>query len=254
MEKLTVIIPIIKLETEVNKAYFKKAVESALDNKVLVVGDKDALESISGVETINEYRTLLNESGDISYPAQVNLGVKNADTDYFSILEFDDSFSKFWFNEVEKHIKNDTADTFAFLPLTEEIDNETKETLGYANEAFWASSFSEEIGCLDMDSFKGYLNFNVSGGIFKRGDFLALGALKPSMKLVYWYEFLLRALYKEKRIEVIPKVGCFQISGRPDGLTKSYADTMSEKEADWWIDLAQKEYFFPTDRNKTYEE
>ena len=27
---------------------------------------------------------------------------------------------------------------------------------------------------------------------------------------------------------------------------------MTEKEADWWIDLAKKEYFFPQDRKKTY--
>ena len=29
---------------------------------------------------------------------------------------------------------------------------------------------------------------------------------------------------------------------------------MSENEAHWWLDLAKKEYFFPHDRNKTYQE
>ena len=29
---------------------------------------------------------------------------------------------------------------------------------------------------------------------------------------------------------------------------------MSETEANWWINLAKKEYFFPHDRNKTYQE
>ena len=29
---------------------------------------------------------------------------------------------------------------------------------------------------------------------------------------------------------------------------------MDEREADWWIDLAKKEYFFPQDRKKTYTE
>jgi hypothetical protein len=31
-----------------------------------------------------------------------------------------------------------------------------------------------------------------------------------------------------------------------------FSATMSEKEAEWWIDLAKKEYFFPQDRKKTY--
>jgi hypothetical protein len=29
---------------------------------------------------------------------------------------------------------------------------------------------------------------------------------------------------------------------------------MTEKEAEWWIDLAKKEYFFPHDRKKVYKE
>ena len=29
---------------------------------------------------------------------------------------------------------------------------------------------------------------------------------------------------------------------------------MSVKEADWWIDLAAKEMYFPQDRKKIYEE
>ena len=83
-------------------------------------------------------------------------------------------------------------------------------------------------------------------------DFLSLGGLKASMELVFWYEFLMRALYKEKRVFVIPKIGYFHLVNRPGCMTTKYAETMSEKEADWWIDLAKKEYFFPQDRKKTY--
>jgi hypothetical protein len=150
------------------------------------------------------------------------------------------------------YIENDTEDTFAFLPLTEVVDYNSKGIIGYANEAVWASSFSDELGYLDIQGLENYLNFNASGGVFKTEEFLSLGGLKASMELVFWYEFLMRALYKEKRVFVIPKIGYFHLVNRPGCMTTKYAETMSEKEADWWIDLAKKEYFFPQDRKKTY--
>jgi hypothetical protein len=53
---------------------------------------------------------------------------------------------------------------------------------------------------------------------------------------------------------VIPKVGYYHFVNREGSMSDVYAKTMSEKEADWWIDLSEKEYFFKKDRNKIYEE
>jgi len=140
------------------------------------------------------------------------------------------------------------------LPLTEVIDFDSNEIIGYSNEAFWASSFSDEIGFVDIESLQNYLSFNASGAVFKTNDFVSIGKLKESMKLVFWFEYLLRSLHENKKIFVIPKVGYYHFTGRKDSLTGEYIETMSEKEADWWIDLAKKEYFFKKDRNKVYEE
>jgi hypothetical protein len=74
------------------------------------------------------------------------------------------------------------------------------------------------------------------------------------MKLTFWYEFLLRAAYKGKRMFVIPKIGYYHTIGREYSLSRFYGNNMSEDEANWWIELAKKEYFFPHDRNKTYQE
>ena len=74
------------------------------------------------------------------------------------------------------------------------------------------------------------------------------------MKVSFWYEFLLRAAYKGKKMFVIPKVGYRHFVGREDSLSYQYGNNMSEVELNWWIDLAKKEYFFPHDRNKTYQE
>ena len=60
---------------------------------------------------------------------------------------------------------------------------------------------------LDIEAVQDYLNFNMSGAVIRKKDFVSLGGLKTSMKLVFWYEFLLRALYKQKKFYVVPKVG-----------------------------------------------
>lgn len=250
MKDLTIIIPIVELNAE-KFQFYTKAIESAKGENIIVVGSPEAIKSAQ--QNICPV-TYIENKGDTCYAAQVNLAVKSVKTKYFSVLEFDDVYSKIWLKNVEEYISVDTEDTFGYFPLTEIVDNQTKQVIGYANEAFWASSFSEEIGVLDINSIQDYLNFNTSGAVFKTEEFIALGGLKESMKLVFWYEFLLRVIYKEKRIYVIPKVGYFHTVNREGNMTTEYASTMSPKEADWWIDLAKKEYFFPQDRKKTYEE
>jgi hypothetical protein len=252
MENLTVIIPIIKLDNEEQKTLFVEALSSVDDSNIIIVGDADALNSISDVKTEKMFMTIENKTGETNYAAQVNFAVKKVNTDYFAVLEYDDKFSPIWFTNVKEYIEKDVNSTFAFMPLTEIVDYTTKIPFGYANEAVWATSFSDEIGYYDIQALEQYLNFNASGAVFKTDDFKTLGMLKPSMKLVFWYEFLLRALYKGKKIFVIPKVGYYHIPNRPGSITNNYAENMSEKEADWWINLAKKEYYFVQDRNKTY--
>lgn len=254
MENLTVIIPINKLDTDEKKNLFINAVSSVDDSNIIVVGDDEALDTISDVKVDGKmFATIKNTSKDSGYAAQVNFAVKKVNTDYFTVLEFDDKFSSIWFSNLKTYIEHDTNDIFAYLPLTEIVDYETKESIGYSNEAVWATSFSDELGYFDLQSLEEYLNFNLSGAVFKTDDFKASGMLKPSMKLVQWYEFLMRILYKGKKVFVIPKVGYYHMVNRPNSITNNYAETMSEKEADWWIDLAKKEYFFIQDRKKTYD-
>lgn len=255
MENLTVIIPITTLDTDEKKEMFVKAISSVDDSNIIVVGDSQAIESLPQDKIKDYIFTIVeNNTNNINYASQVNFALKKVKSDYFTVLEYDDIFSSIWFKMLKKYMDADVNDTFAFLPLTEVVDYETKLPFGYSNEAVWASSFSEELGYYDIQSLEYNLNFNTSGGVFKTEDFKNLGGLKSSMELVFWYEFLLRALYKGKKIFVIPKVGYYHTVNRPDSITNVYANTMSEKEADWWIDLAKKEYFFIKDRNKTYKE
>lgn len=255
MENLTVIIPIVTLDNDEKKNMFINAISSVDDSNTIVVGSKKAIDSLNDVDLSKFiFTTITNNSKDTTYASNVNLALKSVKSDYFSVLEYDDVFSSIWFKVLKNYIDTDVNDTFAFLPLTEIVDYETNQSIGYSNEAVWASSFSDELGYYDIQSIENYLNFNTSGGVFKTSEFLVLGGLKPSMKLVNWYEFLLRAIYKGKKVFVIPKVGYYHTVNRPESVTMAFSETMSEKEAEWWIDLAKKEYFFPKDRKKTYTE
>lgn len=246
---LTVIIPVVEMDDN-GVALFNRALGSVNDYcDVLVVGSKMALDKLPK----SDKYSFLENFGDTCYPAQVNLAVKNITTKWFTVLEFDDEFSDVWFSNVEAYIASDVDDTFFYMPLTEIVDAKNGSTVTYANEAFWASSFSEEIGCVDSESLNNYLTFNPSGSVIKTETFLSLGALKPSMKVSFWYEFLLRALYKSKRVYVIPKVGYYHKINRYGSMTEDIMENMEDKEVEWWIELAKKEYFFPNDRGKTYE-
>lgn len=251
MNNLTIIIPVFNIDNKEKEDLLRQAVKSCEgQTNIIAVGDKKSLKLLSEEKNI---KCLENTSRDLSYAAQVDFAVSKVETEYFSVLEYDDAFTPIWFKEVEHYIKSTDEDLFGILPLTMLVDVKG-EGFGFANEAYWATSFSEEIGYLDLNSMLDYFNFNASGGIFKTAEFKALGMLKPSMKLVFWFEFLLRALYKGKKIYVIPKIGYRHMVGRKDSLSEHYEKEMTDKEGDWWIDLAKKEYYFPNDRNKKYEE
>lgn len=260
MKDLTIIIPVKEYNQSMDKL-INRAVESCADNKIILVGkgvEKYKLQTNDEMAIQPSLEYLENSSDNLTYQHNVNMAVDMVETKYFSILEYDDFYSKIWFDNVEKYVECDVDNVSGFLPLTEIIEYSEKSdklnVIGYSNEAFWASSFSDEIGFLDIESLQNYLSFNASGAVFKTSDFISLGKLKESMKLVFWFEYLLRSLHENKKIYVIPKVGYYHFIGRKESLTDLYNETMSEKEADWWVDLAKKEYFFKKDRNKVYEE
>ena len=100
----------------------------------------------------------------------VKRGVEDVKTSYFSILEFDDQYTSIWFTNVEQYIK-DKPEVSIFLPLTDIIDLNENKFVMFANEAAWASSFSEEIGYVDFQSLENFFNFNLTGAVFNLDDF-----------------------------------------------------------------------------------
>lgn len=246
-EDLTVIIPIDKID-DTTRPMFDKALASVGENaKVMVVGPKAELDKLKDTKLI------FVENEDVNLPKQVNVAVAEVKTKYFTVLEYDDEFTKNWFNNVDKWSEANPG-FFAYLPINEVFDyKKNNEPTGYLNEPVWASSFSEKLGYFDNDSLMNYASVNCTGGVFDKDAFVEIGGLKESMKLSFWYEMLLRANYKAKTIYVIPKVGLKHGVNRDGSLLDVYSKTMGPDEADWWLNLAREEYFFKKDRKKVYQ-
>lgn len=249
-KNITVIVPIHKQLEGEEISLFNRAINSIPnDCKIIVVGKKEFLPQ----EEKHRY-TILQNKGDLDFCSQINLAVSKIDTDFFSILEFDDEYTKIWEKNFKIYSDSQVKESSVYLFLDELYDySDIKAPIGYVNEAVWASSFSEEIGYLDMDCLNDYSNFNLTGGIFNKNDFIEVGELKPSIKLSFWYEFMLRLLHNGKKIYVIPKVGYRHTIARENSLMDIYQKEINSEEAQWWMELAKKEYFFKTDRKKSYK-
>ena len=257
MKQITTMIPLNNYDETVKEMLegaVKSFVETSKNNPadLMIVGPKDVLEKVK--EDLSVEATYV-ETDNPWFSAQINEAAKKVKTDYFSILEYDDEYTPIWFDNVVKYI-NAGDDIAVYLPLTEVFDAQHKEMgpVGYVNEAVWASSFSEKLGYFDNECLQDYLIFNTTGGVFRTKDFIEIGGLKESMKLSFWYEFLLRAINRDKNVFVIPKVGYFHLVNRTGSLAETYANTMSDRESEFWVELARKEFVYKKDRNKTYEE
>ena len=255
MKDLTVIIP-VDVVNETTKPLFDRAVGSINESlgQLIVVGPKTELDKLRPNENERGHVFTFIENEDVNLPKQVNTAVEAVKTKYFTILEYDDAFTKHWFKNLETWMEANPG-LFGYLPINEVFDyKRNEEPVGYLNEPVWASSFSEKLGFFDTDSLMNYPNLNCTGGVFNRDEFIEIGGLKESIKLSFWYEFVLRADYKAKKIYVIPKVGLKHGVNRDGSLLDIYSKTMKPAEADWWFNLAKEEHFFKKDRKKKYEE
>lgn len=255
--KTTVILPIHKLD-ETNTSYFERAVKSIENQKVkpeelLIVVPK-------GLEIKNEVlnnvkHTIVVNEGETDFCSQINFGVNNVKTEFFSILEVDDEYSKIWFDNVVKYISA-YKDVDVFLPIVLDVDIAGK-FLHFTNEPVWAKDFSDKLGFLDNDALLNFPNFQLSGAVIKVESFKAVGGLKSSIKLHFVYEFFLRMSYYDKKMMTLPKLGYKKVNMRPNSLFFNYYNVESEKidavEARFWFNTARKECYFKQDRGIKFD-
>lgn len=258
MKDITVIIPIHKLDDVTfalfNEAY-KSAVASAENSKdfsvkiMAVVGNDVSDDYVKEIKNGYDIDVLINGTGKTDFCSQINYAVENIDTEYFSILEYDDTYSKIWFKSFGEYYKTN-EDVSVFFPLSIEYDKD-RTKWQYGNEMPLSNSFSNEIGMLDLDSLEGCFTMNLTGAVIKREDFINVGGYKSSIKVAFNYELLLRFANNSCKLMVVPKEGYYHVIGRDGSLTDEYNKTLKNDESAKWFHLAKREYLYKQDRWKT---
>ena len=258
---LSVILPIKSSKAKDFDEYFEKAISSlknqtvGFEELVIVHTQEESL-----IDHLNSYDfgdlnvTKLLWDKDPSYANQVNYGIKNAKGTWVSLFEFDDEYSSIWFKNVQKYVES-FPDVQMFLPVVVETD-EKGLFAGFTNEATFAANFSQEMGILTNDTLQEYQNFQTAGSVFKKSIVEDFGGFKPSIKLTFIYELLLRLTYNSVSIMTIPRLGYKHVNLREGSVFWNYkfgADKMIEDEVKFWIQTAKREYFFTDDRSIKYQ-
>jgi hypothetical protein len=258
---ISVILPIKSSKAKDFDDYFEKAITSLKDQQVgieeLVIVHSQEQSLIDFLDTydfgdLNVTKLLWDK--DPNYSSQVNFGIKNAKGTWVSLFEFDDEYSSIWFKNVKKYVES-FPEVQMFLPVVVETD-EKGLFAGFTNEATFAANFSQEMGMLTNDTLQEYQNFQTAGSVFKKSIIEDFGGFKPSIKLTFIYEFLLRLTYNSITIMTIPRLGYKHVNLREGSIFWNYKfgeSKMVEDEVKFWIQTAKREYFFTDDRSIKYQ-
>ena len=258
---ISVILPIKSSKAKDFDDYFEKAITSLKNQQVgieeLVIVHSQEQSLIDFLDTydfgdLNVTKLLWDK--DPKYSSQVNFGIKNAKGTWVSLFEFDDEYSSIWFKNVKKYVES-FPEVQMFLPVVVETD-EKGLFAGFTNEATFAANFSQEMGILTNDTLQEYQNFQTAGSVFKKSIIEDFGGFKPSIKLTFIYEFLLRLTYNSITIMTIPKLGYKHVNLREGSIFWNYKfgeSKMIEDEVKFWIQTAKREYFFTDDRSIKYQ-
>lgn len=261
MNDITIILPVHKINDDFER-YFSKALRSVANNTktydgklhTMIVCPPEIYDELSatsksiGEEIGYEDISIYINDGKTDFCSQVNAAVGHVDTVMFSILEYDDEYTDNWFKMLSKYYYTN-EDVSLFLPINVQY-NEDRTKWQFCNEIVWASSFSNELGFIDFDCLQNCSVFNLTGGVFNTQDFIKIGMFKPSIKIAFNYEFLLRLTNSKLKAFVVPKEGYSHVIGRKESLTEIYGNTISEEDISKWFELAMREYPYDEDRNK----
>ena len=258
---LSVILPIKSSKAKDFNEYFEKAITSLKNQQVpfeelMIVHTKEQslIDHLESYDFGDLKVTKLLWDKDPNYADQVNYGIKNAKGTWVSLFEFDDEYASIWFKNVQKYIES-YPEVQMFLPVVVETD-EKGLFAGFTNEATFAANFSQEMGILTNETLQEYQNFQTAGSVFKKSVIEDFGGFKPSIKLTFIYEFLLRLTYNSVNIMTIPRLGYKHVNLREGSIFWNYKfgeSKMIEDEVKFWIQTAKKEYFFTDDRVIKYE-
>lgn len=256
--KITVIIPIHEMD-DTRYELLKKAMHS-----LSVQTDKEFGTLFVVTPQVDEaYRQKFDQDfkdlnikylvnkGKSDYVSQINWAATEIDTEWFSVLEFDDLFGKTWIHNAHTYLEA-YPECKLFLPLVMEV-NPDMVFIGLNNEMVWATEKSKEFGIIDFGAAKRQNTYSLSGMVMHTESFILNGGLKRNIKIFFNYELLLRLLHSGMRVMVIPKIGYTHTNHREGSYFEQLKATISDDEGRFWLTMAKKEYQFNVDREITYK-
>lgn len=189
---------------------------------------------------------------DKTFATQVNMGARNVETKYFTILECDDEYAQHWFDNAIKYMKRHD-DVDMFLNLVEMVDS-NKNPISMTNEIAWAPSFAEnnELGFVTKEQLMEFAFISWDGAIYNTKKFNEIGGIKKKIALSFPYEFLLRMTHNDGKIFIIPKIGYRHTNMKENSLFHSYrhgAVKLPEEHYSALFECAKTEYQFTEDRD-----
>jgi hypothetical protein len=261
MKKITIILPVYKLDADdigmlTNSLYSVEDFHN--DVKVMIVCPIDLKKKIENIDLGQklEIKISYNSTKKTDFVNQINMGIDDCDTEWFSIFEIDDEYKKPWLSSMNEYM-NAFKDVDVFLPIVKDINVEGKFT-NFTNESLWAYGFADKQGYLDNSLLMEFQNFQTSGGLYKTEVIKSNGKFKDNIKLTFSYEFLLRLTNNGVNIMSVPKIGYQHVNLRENSLFWLYKNDekmkLSEKEVTFWLETAKKEYFFKNKREIKYTE
>ena len=261
MKDISVVLPIASSKHKNFIELFTNAIVSIKNQSsqpkelVLVHSNEESLVSIlNGFDFSGITVNMVENKGHTDFASQMNLGVEKSTSEWVSFLEFDDEYASIWFKNVQTYI-DAHPNVNGFLSLVVDVDDKGSFA-GFTNEATFAASMNTEIGYLTNEVLLDYQNFQSAGMVIKKETYQETGGFKPSLKLTFVYEYLLRLTYNSVKLMTIPRIGYKHLNMREGSIFWNYkngVNRVTEDEVRFWLDTAKKEHFFNEDRNIKYE-
>jgi hypothetical protein len=167
MKNITVLLPIHKLDND-----YQQMLDNAIssvenfynDVNLLIICPPEIKVLLEGLSDKLDINVIVNK-GKTDFCSQINIGIDNCKTEWFTILEIDDEFKPIWLKSMNEYMKEYT-DVDVFLPIVKDINTEGK-FVSFTNESAWAYGFTENQGFLDNEVLLDFQNYQTSGGLYK---------------------------------------------------------------------------------------
>lgn len=228
--------------------YTKEEVDGFLD--IMVVGSKDFEKDVTtdfqGVKYLN--------SKDTTIQGNINYGVKNVETEFFTYMEYDDQFNKNWLYHTLKQIKDNTFDFITSINVN--IDSSTGNVIVPFDNVLphSAMSVSDPLvnspdGTLEnlpsLDTLSSFNDLKLSGASIRVDSFKESGMLKKNIKLSFDIELILRMLHRGYKLISINKALYIHVKNREGSFADKFLlSQASRPEVDFWKEIAMKNYRF----------